>query len=181
MLVAEVAAAAGAESADDAEAAPELAPPSKMLVGGAVEAALLVLAPNIKIPPELGSATSVMEPLAPPKMLPELLGAESKMLAAGFGSPSEAGFAALKRPERSVPVELELGALSKRLVPAKTPPDEAPPVAPKIPPVEEAPSHLDVSLASSSSKALSLKHAPSSSALSSSSPRVAHITLGSNS
>ena len=103
MLVAEVAAAAGAESADDAEAAPEeLAPPSKMLVGGAVEAALLVLAPNIKIPPELGSATSVMEPLAPPKMLPELLGAESKMLAAGFGSPSEAGFAALKRPSVSV-------------------------------------------------------------------------------
>ena len=61
------------------------------------------LAPNMKMPPELGSAASEAEPLAPPKMLPELLGAESKMLAAGFASsPSEAGFAALKRPSVSV-------------------------------------------------------------------------------
>ena len=107
MLVAEVAAAegaGGAEGAAGAEAAPEdeLAPP-KMLVAGAVEAALPALAPNMKMPPELGSAASEAEPLAPPKMLPELLGAESKMLAAGFASsPSEAGFAALKRPSVSV-------------------------------------------------------------------------------
>ena len=103
MLVAEVAAAEGAEGAAGAEAAPEdeLAPP-KMLVAGAVEAALPALAPNMKMPP-LGSAASEAEPLAPPKMLPELLGAESKMLAAGFASsPSEAGFAALKRPSVSV-------------------------------------------------------------------------------
>ena len=85
---------------------PALAAPSNML-GGDVAPPVLG-APNMKMPPELGASATALAPPEFPKMLPELLllllGATSKMLAAGFPSPSEvAGLAAAKRPSESIP------------------------------------------------------------------------------